>query len=99
MGHNIDELSHALLRAHWVDDIDLTDETALESVVKAVNIDGRKVLDQASSGETQETYRENTAAAIQRSVFGSPTYFADDQMFYGQDHLHFVEKALKASVQ
>ena len=33
--------------------------------------------------------------AIDRSVFGSPTYFVDGDMFYGQDHLEMVERALE----
>ena len=35
------------------------------------------------------------AKAIELSVFGSPTYFVDGDMFYGQDNLHLVEKALR----
>jgi 2-hydroxychromene-2-carboxylate isomerase len=37
----------------------------------------------------------NTEEAINRSVFGSPTYFVDGDMFYGQDHLEIVERALQ----
>ena len=36
----------------------------------------------------------NTEEAISRSVFGSPTYFADGDMFYGQDRLELLERAL-----
>ena len=40
-------------------------------------------------------YTANTEEAIRRSVFGSPTYFVDGDMFYGQDRLELVERALK----
>jgi 2-hydroxychromene-2-carboxylate isomerase len=43
----------------------------------------------------QATYETNTEEAIRRSVFGSPTYFVDGDMFYGQDHLAQVERALR----
>ena len=39
-------------------------------------------------------YEANTQEAIERSVFGSPTYFVGGDMFYGQDHLELVERAL-----
>jgi 2-hydroxychromene-2-carboxylate isomerase len=39
---------------------------------------------------------KNTAEAIERSVFGSPTYFVDGDMFYGQDHLELVAHACQA---
>ena len=39
-----------------------------------------------------------TEQAIQRGLFGAPTFFVGDEMYWGQDRLHFVEQALnKAS--
>jgi 2-hydroxychromene-2-carboxylate isomerase len=46
------------------------------------------------SNGVQAIYKANTQEAIDRSVFGSPTYFVGDDMFYGQDHLDLVERAL-----
>ena len=40
-------------------------------------------------------YEKNTEFAIKHSVFGSPTYFVDGDMFYGQDNLPLVERALE----
>jgi 2-hydroxychromene-2-carboxylate isomerase len=52
------------------------------------------LLAAARSGAVQAVYEKNTEEAVQRSVFGSPTYFVDGDMFYGQDHLEMVERAL-----
>jgi len=41
-----------------------------------------------------QIYAANTQKAIEMSVFGSPTYVVDGDMFYGQDHLEMVERAL-----
>jgi len=38
-------------------------------------------------------YEANSKEAVERSVLGSPTYFVDGDMFYGQDHLEMVERA------
>ena len=35
-----------------------------------------------------------TEASVARGVFGAPTFFVEDQMFFGQDRLHFVQEAL-----
>ena len=43
----------------------------------------------------QAIYEANTEEAIRRSVFGSPTYFVDGDMFYGQDRLDQVARALR----
>jgi 2-hydroxychromene-2-carboxylate isomerase len=53
------------------------------------------LLDLALSPEVKTIYRANTDEAIRRSVFGSPTYFVDGDMFYGQDRLDMVERALR----
>jgi 2-hydroxychromene-2-carboxylate isomerase len=49
----------------------------------------------ASDSGIQAIFHANTEEAVQRSVFGSPTYFVDGDMFYGQDRLELVERALR----
>jgi 2-hydroxychromene-2-carboxylate isomerase len=46
-----------------------------------------------------DTYNKNTEEAVAMSVFGSPTYVIDDDMFYGQDSLGLVEYALNQPFQ
>ncbi|MDZ4134700.1 MAG: DsbA family protein, partial [Paracoccaceae bacterium] len=58
-------------------------------------LDPAPLLAAAVSPETLATYAANTDEAIRRSVFGSPTYFVGGDMFYGQDHLELVERALR----
>jgi 2-hydroxychromene-2-carboxylate isomerase len=48
----------------------------------------------ADTAKIHDAYNENTEQAIAISVFGSPTYFVDGDMFYGQDNLNLVERAL-----
>ena len=48
----------------------------------------------SSSKEVLDIYEANTKEAIEMSVFGLPTYVVDGDMFYGQDHLEMVERAL-----
>jgi 2-hydroxychromene-2-carboxylate isomerase len=38
--------------------------------------------------------KANTQEAADRGAFGAPTFFVGDEMFFGQDRLHFVEEAL-----
>ncbi len=94
-GVNIDRLAHCLLEAHWRDDADLADSETLTRLGKTSGVDPAPLLEAALSPETQAVYASNTEEAINRSVFGSPTYFVDGDMFYGQDHLQMVERALQ----
>ena len=94
-GVNVDQLAHAMLESHWRDDADLADRDTLLRIGTSVNVDANALLEQALSPEVTEIYRANTQEAVDRSVFGSPTYFVDGDMFYGQDRLEMVERALQ----
>ena len=94
-GQNVDRLAHAMLQAHWQDDADLSDRATLARIAEGVGIAPDPLLSAALSDEVQAIYQANTDEAIKRSVFGSPTYFVDGDMFYGQDHLEMVERALR----
>ena len=93
-GLDIDALAHRLLEGHWRDDADLADAATLERLGLEAGIDPAPLLDAARSPEVLAVYNANTDEAIRRSVFGSPTYFVDGDMFYGQDHLELVARAL-----
>ena len=89
-----DRLSLAMLEGHWAEDADLADEKTLERLATSVGLDGAALLDSATTPAIADLYAANTAEAINRSVFGSPTYFVDGDMFYGQDRLELVAQAL-----
>lgn len=93
-GTGADALSRAILQAHWRDDADLADAPTLRRLAEEVGLDADALLDRALSAEVQAVHKANTDEAIARSVFGSPTYFVDGDMFYGQDRLFMVERAL-----
>ena len=91
---NVDALAHAMLEAHWRDDADLADAQTLAAIGVSAGLDPAPLLDAALTPEISAVYAANTEEAISRSVFGSPTYFVDGDMFYGQDRLELVEHAL-----
>ncbi len=94
-GQNVDQLAHAMLQSHWRDDADLADRATLVRIAEGVGVAPEPLLEAALSGEIQAIYQANSDEAIERSVFGSPTYFIDGDMFYGQDRLEMVERALR----
>jgi 2-hydroxychromene-2-carboxylate isomerase len=93
-GLNIDQLSHEMLRAHWVEDFDLDKVEDLTTIGERAGVDPAPLLAAANSEEVKKIYIRNTEEAIERHLFGSPTYFIDDDMFYGQDHLEMMARIL-----
>jgi 2-hydroxychromene-2-carboxylate isomerase len=51
----------------------------------------------AKSENVSKIYTDNTEEAVQKNVFGAPTYIFNDELFWGQDRLEFLERALNKS--
>lgn len=66
----------------------------LREVASRIGRDPEELLEKASSGEAKEALKGATAASVERGVFGAPTFFVGDEMFWGNDRLHFVEAAI-----
>ena len=94
-GHNVDQLADRILVAHWAEDADHDDADTLISLAQAVGLDGAGLLAAAEDPAIAGQYQAFTDEAIERVVFGSPTYVVDGDMFYGQDHLEMLEQALQ----
>jgi 2-hydroxychromene-2-carboxylate isomerase len=94
-GIDIGPLAHGIMQAHWRDDADFASAETLAELADASGIDPAPLLGAAGTPEIRARYNKNTEEAIARSVFGSPTYFIDGDMFYGQDRLEMVERALQ----
>ena len=84
----------AMFRAIWVDAQNMNDPGVVAAVLAKAGFDPQALL--ALSGEqvVKDELKAVTEAAVQRGVFGAPTFFVADQMFWGQDRLDFVREAL-----
>jgi 2-hydroxychromene-2-carboxylate isomerase len=94
LADDTDSFAHAIMQAHWRDHADLADKNTLSALASSVGLDAESLYNTALCEEVKNTYSANTGRAIELSVFGSPTYIVDGDMFYGQDHLELVERAL-----
>jgi len=87
-------LAGAILRGCWVEDKDVGDAATLRGIMVDAGFDADVLMRLASSADVRADYEANTQEAIDRGVFGAPTYIIDDELFWGQDRLDFVERAL-----
>lgn len=86
----------AMFRAIWVDALNLGDPAVLAATLTVAGFDPAAVLALSAEPEVKEALKARTDAAVQRGIFGAPTMFVGDQMFWGQDRLDFVRDALAA---
>lgn len=90
----LERYSAAVWKAMWVDMTNLGDRAAFRRCLAEARIDP-DLIEQASATEAvKERLKEVTAAALARGVFGAPTFFVGEEMFFGNDRLCFVEEAL-----
>jgi len=66
----------------------------VSEAARRIGVDPGEVLAGASSPEAKEALKRATGEAVERGVFAAPTFFAGDEMFWGNDRLTFVEEAL-----
>jgi 2-hydroxychromene-2-carboxylate isomerase len=93
-GHDVGPLSYAIMRKCWVEEADAADTATLESAADAVGLDGAALLAASEAPEIAEIYAANTAEAIERNIIGAPSYVYKDEIFWGQDRIDLLDRAL-----
>lgn len=87
----------AMYRAIWVDRKDMNDPAVVGAALQAAGFDPQALLALAAEPEVKDRLKAVTQEAVERGVFGAPTFFVHGQMHWGQDRLDFVKQALKAN--
>lgn len=87
--------SFAVQRALWAEDRDIADVGTLRDLARAtVGEEGAALVRDPALPRHIETWHGNLAEAERRGIFGTPTYVVNDELFWGQDRLDFVDRAL-----
>ncbi|MCE3272829.1 MAG: 2-hydroxychromene-2-carboxylate isomerase-like protein [Ramlibacter sp.] len=85
----------AVYRAIWVDAKNMNDPATVAEVLKQAGFDAEKLMALASDPAVKDQLKVQTQDAVSRGVFGAPTFFVNNQMFWGQDRLDFIKEALQ----
>lgn len=91
-GEDAARLAGAYLRAVWAGERDIGDEHTIIAIAGEQELDGgalRALAEEKVAGRDQDSQE-----AIARGVFGAPSYVIGDEVFWGQDRLDFVQRAL-----
>ena len=90
------QVCSAIFAAVWVQERNIADPKVLDALVAECGLSPRRG-EQAQSQAVQERYESYTQDAIAAGVFGAPSYVLDGEIFWGQDRLDFLERALKTT--
>jgi 2-hydroxychromene-2-carboxylate isomerase len=90
----LDAYVEAVNRAMWEEGLKMDDPAVAAAFLSANGFDGPALLARTQEPAIKEKLAANTEAAVARGVFGIPTFFVGDAMFFGKDRLAQVEEAL-----
>jgi len=93
-GDKIAPLSHAIFRAFWGEDRDINDADVLKGICTDVGV-SPTLVDETSGDDARAALKAATTEALETGLCGAPSFVANDQLFWGQDRMHFVELALR----
>jgi 2-hydroxychromene-2-carboxylate isomerase len=86
----------AIFPAIWVEGKNLGDAAVVAEVLTKAGFDPAAFQAAVEQQEVKDELKANTEEAVSRGVFGAPTFFVGENLYFGQDRLEFVEAALKA---
>jgi len=94
MGWNPGKLTQAFMTAVWAEERDISNEDTIFEIARETGHDGIALMDKAGTADVRIRYDENTLDAKELGVFGVPSFVLDGEIFWGQDRLDFLERAL-----
>tara|TARA_B100000674_G_scaffold9537_1_gene7254 strand:- start:358 stop:966 length:609 start_codon:yes stop_codon:yes gene_type:complete len=91
----LEKYMQVMFEAIWVKAMNLNDQEILTNIAEKSGIDPNQFAEEISSDEIKNKLRENTEFVISKGAFGVPTYYLDDEMFWGIDSVKFLLDDLK----
>jgi len=93
-GPDFDRYVATIFRAMWEAPRNLGEPRELAEVLHRAGFDADAFIALVNDAAVKEQLKDNTEKAVARGVFGAPTFFVGEEMFWGQDRLDFVAQAL-----
>ena len=84
----------AIFMAIWVEARNLNEPDVIGQVLSDAGLDPAELMNRIGQQTVKDQLIANTEEAVNRGVFGAPTFFVGEQMFFGQDRLDFVAEAI-----
>jgi 2-hydroxychromene-2-carboxylate isomerase len=93
--HYVDEM----FRHMWADPKDMDDPAVVGAALTESGFDAAALLARTQEAEVKNRLLKNTETSVVRGTFGAPTFFVDDEIFFGKDRLRDVEDEIMRARQ
>jgi len=82
----IDKIFEAL----WISGLNLNDQSIIDKVLKNLNINPKTFALRLSNQNVKDELKKRTQDAYEKGIFGAPTFYVNNKVFWGQDRLEFA---------
>ena len=76
--------------AYWKNNLDISNEEIIKTLLKKCNIEPTIFFDGIKNPKIKEELKNATQEAHDKEIFGAPTFFVNNKIFWGQDRLEFA---------
>ena len=89
-----DQFHRTVYPAFWAEGLDLGDTKVLTRLLDDAGLDSKRLLELSTDPSVKQELRATTEEAVERGVFGAPSFFVATDLYFGNDRLTWVEEAL-----
>jgi len=86
-----------IYRHMWSEPKKLDDPAVLRAALRESGFDADRFAELVQDAAVKALLLENTERSVARGTFGSPTFFVDDEIFFGKDRLRDIEEMTLAT--
>jgi 2-hydroxychromene-2-carboxylate isomerase len=80
----------SIFDAIWESGLNLNDQIIIDKVIKNMDVNPKTFFLRASTQNIKNLLKKKTGNAFEKGVFGAPTFYINNKIFWGQDRLNFA---------
>ena len=88
------DFNDLLFRAFWRDKKNMGDPETVKEVIEKGGFNFNKIHALSSDQSVKDELKKRTGEAVEKGLFGAPTMFLGDEMYWGQDRIFMIEERL-----
>ncbi|MBM3576119.1 MAG: 2-hydroxychromene-2-carboxylate isomerase [Alphaproteobacteria bacterium] len=85
----------SVYRANFSFDLDISEPSVLKEILRSISLDEEAIFERANDDSVKQLLRARTDEAKSRGVFGAPSFFAKEELFWGSDRLEQAIDSLR----
>lgn len=91
------EIIDAIFRAGWEHGLDIGSDDVLKEVLREKNLYSEELIEKMENKIARAELKNNNEIALQRDLFGVPSFVVDGELFWGNDSTKYLEMYLNGT--